>query len=59
MYLSLIFFQEASLYEATQEITYLDNVVQESLRLYPPAPRYAFLSCQHLFINLTTSPVAE
>ena len=32
--------QDASLYEATQEITYLDNVLQESLRLYPPAPRY-------------------
>ena len=32
--------QDASAYEASQEIAYLDNVIQESLRLYPPATRY-------------------
>ena len=33
--------QDASAYEASQEIAYLDNVIQESLRLYPPATRYS------------------
>ena len=37
---ALIYFQDASAYEASQEIDYLDNVIQESLRLYPPGPRY-------------------
>ena len=32
--------QDASTYEASQDITYLDNVFYESLRLYPPAIRY-------------------
>ena len=32
--------QEATLYEASQEITYLDNVIQEALRLIPPAQVY-------------------
>ena len=32
--------QDASMYEASQEITYLDYVIQESLRLYPPVPVY-------------------
>ena len=32
--------QEASLYTAAQEMSYLDNVIQESLCLYPPALEY-------------------
>ena len=32
--------QDASLYTAAQEITYLDNVLQETLRRYPPLLEY-------------------
>ncbi len=31
--------QDATYYEAASEIKYLDMVIQESLRLYPVAPR--------------------
>ena len=32
--------QDGSLYTAAQEMTYLDNVVQETLRLHPPDIEY-------------------
>lgn len=32
--------QESNLYIAAQEITYVDQVLQESMRLYPPAIEY-------------------
>ena len=32
----------ANLYTAAQEMTYLDNVVQETLRLHPPAIEYVY-----------------
>lgn len=32
--------QDAALYDAAQEIEYLNNVTQESLRLYPPNHEY-------------------
>ena len=31
--------QDADLPDAAEDIAYLDNVVQEALRMYPPAPR--------------------
>ena len=36
--------QEADLPDAAEEIVYLDNVVQETLRMYPPAPRYMIIN---------------
>jgi cytochrome P450 len=36
-YISIALLQDCGLYKAAQEITYLDNVIQESLRIYPPA----------------------
>ena len=36
----IILLQESSLYDAVQEIDYLDKVVLETLRLHKPAPRY-------------------
>ena len=33
-------YQEASMYNATQELQYLDMVIQESLRMYPPGARW-------------------
>ncbi len=36
------------MYEAIQELQYLDMVVQESLRLYPPAPRYTSIASPNM-----------
>ncbi|XP_064394654.1 cytochrome P450 3A24-like [Halichondria panicea] len=47
---------DAGLYEASQEITYLDLVVQESLRLYPPAPMILRLCNKTITINDLTIP---
>ena len=35
--------QEVSLYEAAQKLKYLDMVIQESLRIYSPIPKYELL----------------
>ena len=39
MILMSAFMQEAELYDAAQEMVYLDQVVHESLRLLPPVQR--------------------
>ena len=44
------------MYEASQELAYLDNVIQESLRLYPPAPRYC-ISSSLFNARLMTNPL--
>ena len=34
--------QDATLYDAAMEIKYLDMVVNEVLRIFPPGPRYIY-----------------
>ena len=36
-----------SLYEASSDLEYLDMVVQEALRMYPPLPKYVSMSKSH------------
>ena len=43
--------QESSLYDAVQEIDYLDKVVLETLRLHSPVGRFVILSLQPLAIQ--------
>ena len=40
MFLILVILQDGSLYDATRNMQYLDMVIQESLRLYPPIPKF-------------------
>ena len=53
--LSKILLQESSLYDAAQEIDYLDKVVLETLRLHSPAGRYGI--CSIYTVNLTVTIV--
>ena len=48
--------QESSLYDAVQEIDYLDKVVLETLRLHSPAPRYGIMyEVVTIKFNITSS----
>ena len=61
--------QDASMYDAIQELHYLDMVVQESLRVYPPLPRYwtpllikmhsVNPPCKHYCVHYRTSRQAQ
>ena len=35
--------QEASVFTTAQEVPYLDMVINETLRLYSPSPRYKYI----------------
>ena len=48
--------QEESLYEATQKLQYLDMVIQEALRIYPPAPRW--ITSRHAAVDWICSAYA-
>jgi len=47
---------EASIYDATQEVQYVDMVIQEALRMYPPAPRTTRHAQKTIEINGVTIP---
>ena len=44
------------MYSATQELQYLDMVVQESLRMYPASPRYNTCKLELFSIALIPNP---
>ena len=51
--------QESTLYEASQAIEYLDMVLNESLRMYPPAPWWVSMQAGAYFYCMPFTTVVH